>query len=232
MSRMSHLYIIQNHLGLIKIGKTRQLKIRLGRIERDDLCTVQLVSLHQDKGDEEQKYLSHFEPYRLVGEWLDGHDRARKDIADHLCSGPATQWPFQPASDSKIAKWLDEVEAKRSAISKAKLSQRFIRKMENFYERDGSWNLHCDWKIGQIIWEYDEEHSYQTIPQKIDSIDTTLVSFGDVDLRFPLPKFTANISDALLTWPESERPQRWSGTAWDCCIEGLKARRNNMLSRH
>lgn len=229
---MSDLYVLQNHLGLIKIGRSKNYKIRLGRIERDDLCKVELVSLLKDKGSEEQEYLSHLKRYNICGEWFEGHEEARKKIADLLCEGLNTDWPFKLAHDDLVDEWCDLIEAHRHAISVSKLSQRFIRKMENSYEQDGSCNLHCDRKIGQIIWEYDEGNSYLTTGEEIDGVDVTLVYLNDIKLPFPLPTFTTDVSDALLTWPESKRPLNWSGTAWDCCIEGLKARRRDMMAKY
>ena len=47
----------------------------------------------------------------------------------------------------------------------------------------------------------------------------------------PLPFYTTILADALSVWPDEERPQTWFGTAWECCIAGLRARKARIAER-
>lgn len=226
---MSDLYVMQNQLGLIKVGQSSSVERRRTRIERDDLCQVRIVFIANNKGAREPSLLKLLASIQIVGEWHDGDEDTRLLITQFL-RRKGLPWQFELASDDQIDSWIDRVETRRTMISREKLTQRFIKKMQNFYDPlEEAKSRCCDWKIGQIIYEYDAERSYFTMP----AANGNIAVFLDADeTSFPLPTYTSNIENALQTFPAHKKPNYWEGSAWDCCVQGLIARREAMIERH
>jgi hypothetical protein len=226
---MSDLYVMQNHLGLIKVGQSSNVDRRRSRIERDDLCHARIVTIAKDQGSKERLLLKRLASTQIIGEWHDGGDQTRLLITEFFRL-KRLPWRFELAREAQIDSWLDRIELRRIMISREKLMQRFIKKMQNFYdasEENGS--RFCDQKIGQIIYEYDEDRSYLTIPAANGNV---LVFLDANEPGFPLPMYTSTIEGALQTFPAHKKPNHWESSAWDCCIHGLIARREAMIERH
>src|SRR3546814_17853879 len=82
---MSRLYIMQNHVGLIKIGRTGQnVEARRRAIERDDACTIKIVAVIEDGGDFEEIMLANLDEHQVIGEWYDGSEMCRIDLASEV----------------------------------------------------------------------------------------------------------------------------------------------------
>jgi hypothetical protein len=220
---------MQNQLGLIKVGRSSNVERRRNRIERDDLCHARIVTVAKGQGSKEQLLLKQLASTQIIGEWHDGGDQTRLLITQFLRL-KRLPWQFELAREAQIDSWIDRIELRRSMISREKLMQRFIKKMQNFHDisqENGS--RFYDWKIGQIIYEYDEDRSYFTMPDENGNV----VVFLDADeAGFSLPRYTRTIEGALQTFPAHKKPNYWEGTAWDCCIHGLIARREAMIKQH
>src|SRR3546814_21112199 len=69
---MSRLYIMQNHVGLIKIGRTGQnVEARRRAIERDDAYTIKIVAVIEDGGDFEEIMLANLDEQQVIVEWYE-----------------------------------------------------------------------------------------------------------------------------------------------------------------
>jgi hypothetical protein len=229
---MSDLYIMQNHLGLIKVGKTINCtnKRRLG-VQHHDLCHVKVVRVAKNKGSKEAALLRRLSSSNLIGEWFDGEEDTKNEILRWLRL-TKIDWPYKLADDEQIDLWLDRISKNREMKSQEQLSQRFIHKMQNFYDRNGEWdNNHCNWKIGEIIYRYDLGQNFLTFYTMVENVKEYIVYPDDDSSTFLLPKYTTRIEDALKVFPEHQKPNYWEGSIWDCCIQGLVKRREGMIER-
>ena len=220
---------MQNHLGLIKVGQSSNVEMRRSRIQRDDLCHTHIIAVAKDKGSKEQLLLRRLSATQIIGEWHDGDEETRILITQFFRL-KRLRWQFELAPDDQIDSWIDRIELRRTMISREKLTQRFIKKMQNFYDSElERTSRFGDWKIGQIIYEYDEDRSYFTMPAANGNV---IVLLDDDKTGFPLALYTSTIEGALQTFPAHKKPNYWEGSAWDCCIHGLIARREAMIERH
>lgn len=227
MSANVHLYLMQNHLGLIKIGKAVDVERRRKCLISADRCEIQIVHVLRNRGNREREYLALLRTARRYGEWFDGDECTRKTVRGLFDLPADVAWPFPLAADDLVDAWLNQLDRIRSCTSREKLSLRVIRDMENASTPDTSWHLNA--KIWQIIWEY-EQGCDPSIWHEEDG--STWVTRHSGASRQPLPFFTADLRSALLVWPERCRPTAWSGDAWSCCLEGLKARRVAMMKHN
>ena len=220
---------MQNQLGLIKIGQSSSVERRRKRIERDDLCQARIVFVANNMGYKEKLLLRRLTSSQIIGEWHDGDEETRFLIARFFRS-KSLSWRFDLASDDQIDSWSDRIELRRTMISHEKLTQRFVRKMQNSYDpAEEAKSRFCDWKIGQIIYEYDAQRNYYTMSDSSGQISV----FLDTDeASFYLPTYISNVESALQTFPAYKKPNHWEGSAWDCCVQGLIARREAMIARH
>jgi hypothetical protein len=227
MTEKYHLYLMQNHLGLIKIGKAVDVERRRQHLARADECDIRTVHVLNNGGDQEQLYHALLRRRRLYGEWFDGDEGTRKAIRGLFDLQTDFAWPFSLASLNAVNAWLDQLERIRTRISREKRSQRVIRGMENRSSPDTWW--HLNWKIWQIIWEYEQEGDPSIWhDEDADGRSVIWVTRDSDTTPEPLPFFTTDLRSALLVWPEDCRPDVWPGDAWSCCIAGLKARRGAM----
>ena len=214
----ARLYVVQNHLGLVKIGSSANTKVRFGRIARDDLCEVFPVAVLDGEGWREPFVHRALTKHNLVGEWYDGTDKARRAIIKAVQLRREIAWPMILADEDAVEAWLECVEARRARISDEKLYQRLIKNMEKTDSISGAaYGFHYNFKILEAIERYEGEQWDNFGRFHHTSHDT-------------MPSFVSDIAIAMSLWPEDARPVTWTGSAWRCCIAALKLRRTRWMS--
>lgn len=224
---MQHLYVMQNHLGLVKIGRSVRVEQRRRTLEKADECEIRVVAVFENEGDREESIHIELEDQRLIGEWFDGDKKALKSIIKALGLTSDIVWPYPLADNDTICDWLNLVEKKRAIISADKQFQRCIREMAAMPDGDPHDHIRFhDGKIWSVLWRF--EHCENTIymVSEGNSGDIVLQGYreGYTEPEI-IPLYTTSTEAALQLWPEQDRPDRWEGTAWTCCIAALQARK-------
>jgi hypothetical protein len=220
---MSHLYLMQNHIGLIKIGKSKQVEARKRQIEKVDLCTLEIVKVLYELGNDEPFYHSVFRKNRAVGEWFYGDKKALKKASSFFLLGRNFVWPYVLAEDKVIDDWLKRVEDCRYIKSAKSLLQRQLLIMQ---EQENPNNLREDihrrfnWKIWQLLNRFE---NYREVYCSNDQNGPHLGFTGEDEI-IEIPQYTNNLEAALSLWPYNKEPTNLTGLAWDCCLEGLAER--------
>jgi len=212
-----HLYVIQNHLGLLKIGRAGDTKARFRRIARDDLCEVIPVAIREREGWREPFAHRMLRKHNLIGEWYDGTDKARRAVIRAIPLHRHTEWLVSLGELGAIEAWHDRVRINRQVISARKLYQRVIQHMSHHGPHDAFDLEH--YKIWEIMERYEAGRNER--------------DFNLIRLEYShdiMPKFTTDIEAAMSLWPDDARPAMWHGSAWDCCVEALKIRRSRWMN--
>lgn len=230
---MQHLYVMQNHLGLIKIGRSINVESRRRNLEKADLCSIQIVAIFENEGHREEPVHIKLDRQRLIGEWFDGDTKSVKKIIKIVGLSPDIVWPYPIADNDEICDWLERVEEKRSLISADKEYQRCIREMASTSpeNRDDGIRFY-DGKIWTILWRFEHrERTIYTVDQASDGSALLIGHREGCDEPEIIPRYTSDIQGALAIWPDELRPEQWDGAIWDCCVAGLRARKTQIAQR-
>ena len=226
---MSDLYIMQNHLGFIKIGRSTNVQARKKSLERADQCMIAIVAVVPKAGHLEERILVDLNGQRVLGEWIAGdqHSRNLVSASVHLAArslrrkSPLLSWRYELADDETANAWLDQCEKSRILAGIQKKFDRCIRDMRRAgMPIDIDSYRFCDGLLCGLI----SDRMYFVEADEAGEAQYTIYP-DDLDQRRSLPRFTRDINAALQLWPDEDRPESWTGSAWDCCIAGLKARR-------
>ena len=68
---MHGLYVIRVPNGPCKIGRTRDLRARMEKLQTSHPYELEVVAWFPDRGHEEHAWRHCFDDYRLRGEWFD-----------------------------------------------------------------------------------------------------------------------------------------------------------------
>jgi hypothetical protein len=231
---MQHLYVMQNHLGLIKVGRSKNVEARRRRLEVADNCDIEIVALIEGCGEFEDGFHTLLRRHCLYGEWYDGDDKARKAIARLTGLSRTVKWPFALSDNDTICDWLDELlENRRERESIDKLFQRCIRDLADTPEedrRDARWR---DGKIWEMLIRF--EHGERPFYSVMEGKDGQRILEGwnpVTEGTEIIPCYTTDLNAALALWPDEERPKQWDGSVRDCCVSALKARKARTKAMH
>src|SRR5438309_1979624 len=131
---MSHLYIMQNHVGFIKVGRSANVEARRRALERTDECSIAIVAIIETAGEFEETMHVNLGDHRIIGEWFEGDELCRDCIAievEALSDAigrelPKLVWPYALAEDELADGWLARCEQHRTGVSIDKEIQRVI----------------------------------------------------------------------------------------------------------
>lgn len=210
-----NLYVMQNEFGFIKIGRSVDVERRRLTLQTTERCKISVVEEFAGCGDLEEDLHIEMADFHVAGEWFDGSDEARDALSGFIgADDPPIEWPYKNDQDMAVA-WLQHIEVVRHAAAIRKALDREIGILRS---ADGPSFVH-DCSIFAVKFRADTGRRCWITCGKIESkwFDTDSGTNGIV------PAFTASLENALLAWPESDRPQNWNGTAIDCCIAALTA---------
>ena len=220
---MSHLYVMQNQFGLVKIGQSYEPQKRCRELQKTDECSIVIVAILEGRGHEEEEIHWSLRQHRITGEWFEGDERALNVIKRQMKLPKATVWPFafQPTA---AAQWVIHVEALRDQNRRVRDFNRVMRRLKHAEEASvyldaEIWDLlHPSWEIGVGFMPGPEGRTLAVLG--LDCDDDNHWQYDEL-----VPSYTREVEAALLTWPEQTRPVRWEGTAVECCVAGLTAER-------
>jgi hypothetical protein len=89
----SHLYVVQNHLGLVKVGRATNVQARFRCIARDDICKITPVAIKQLEGWREPFVHRVLAQHNAIGEWYAGTVEARSAIVHAIPFEHEISWP-------------------------------------------------------------------------------------------------------------------------------------------
>ncbi|MBX3593390.1 GIY-YIG nuclease family protein [Sphingomonas sp.] len=236
---MSSLYVMQNHVGFIKIGRSVDVDKRRRQIEMTDECTVALVAVIPDAGHDEETMLLNLADHQVIGEWFLGDELCRDCVAieiEALCEvlgrdPPALEWPFPVASEAATEAWLDRCEQRRTVASINREYGRRIRAMAESSSSASDPSRYNDVSLWSLLWRFERQVGTIVTPKTGKKGETVLVGHREGDAVGEIvPHYSTDVTAALLLWPDADRPEAWSGSAWDCCIAALKARKARLAS--
>lgn len=233
---MSRLYIMQNHVGLIKIGRTGQnVEARRRAIERDDACTIKIVAVIEDGGDFEEIMLANLDEHQVIGEWYDGSEMCRIDLASEVralcealtCDAPTLDWPYNLANQETTENWLVECEQRRIAASVVRQYSRVIGRLKNWNSEQID-ELRCrDTEIWTTLYRFERQAGTMALNDTTSAGERILIghySNGPAS-GMVIPNYVDDVAAALSLFPTPTRPIAWDGSILDCCIAAIEARR-------
>ena len=221
------IYIFQNQFGLVKIGRSIDVEKRRKAVERTDKCSVALVAILPGAGRSEERLHDLLVDFRVTGEWFDG-SRGMKEVLEKATKKKIPLWPYEfdrvPASD-----WLKQLEILRDEEARSRQFYRMIQILSS----SSAPNIYSDWQIWNFLYPNSRRQLvlfYFDGEQKIfhDNNGNKRIAInplkknGNITANKFVPRYTAEVSDAILAWPKQLRPVIWEGTAIDCAIQGLK----------
>lgn len=215
--RSQDLYVVQNQFGLIKIGRSVAIDQRVGSIQKTTRCKLSVVATFSKCGDLEESVHLGAGEFRLLGEWFCGSEEARAAINNAL-GRSRIQWPISYDAPH-AAEWLRKLATVRELEACSKALYREITILRT---------------AGSPHWAYDVSIAAIMQNRLIDSSlhDAAFITAGSKGFiihsdgtKRPIPRFSADIDDALLVWPSAVRPVSFDGDAIACCIAGLSAHR-------
>lgn len=227
---MSDLYVMQNHVGLIKIGHSLYVEARRKAIEKTHGCTIELVAIVNGAGDREKGIHHALDQFRCLGEWFDGIDEAKKAIIGELGLDPETVWPIPLASAEVVDSWLSSLSEKMFQTHRYKETQKLIREMTTFGPpaNDASCRA-LEARIFGVYWRFVRCRT-GGVDVSSDIEGNPIYTGVQVDengqwVAEAVPSYLSQMEAALSLWPEDERPLIWDGHLWDCCIAALMAQK-------
>jgi hypothetical protein len=215
-----HLYLMQNEFGCIKIGRSVDPWLRARKLPQTEHCRIELIAAFEGRGEEEELVHLELVEYRLLGEWFDGADLARRAI-NQLFEIDDSEWKFAYDPEG-TARWLDHLCVVRRTSYIRKALTRSIGLLRA--AKQGSWVYDGDIFRCRFLAAHGENPVYG--PEKRDG-EVVCVWLHD-EKRELVPPYTASVEQALLAWPEDLRPGKWEGTAIECCIAALVAIRQSL----
>lgn len=228
---MDHLYVMQNEFGFIKIGRSNRVEQRRRALEKTDLCSIRLVASFDDHGHLEEALHLTLDEHRLIGEWFYGDAPARAAIIAAMGLPAGQIWPYPETATVKANGWLDRLEDERANRASIREFGRLALEMERHPCQSDKTRFY-DVQIWTVLTR--GLHRVNTVVESKVGRDGVCILVGhrsDSDAKEPLPFYTRDIDAALAVWPVVSRPDAWSGMAWDCCIDGLRAQRDSLSSK-
>ena len=223
---MQHLYVMQNHLGLVKIGRSKHVELRRRRLEVADCCKIRTVKIFEGKGKIEEQIHARLQWHNAFGEWYEGGELALLEIARCLRLSRNIIWPYPLADDDEVEEWLDQLEVRREMESADKMLQRVISDMVCGPSGSNAYYRHLDGRIWMRLARFEHHEEAIYFVNEGPNGEEIYVYYDETCREKKiLPFYTTELQAALSLWPELERPERWEGTVWGCCVEGLKARK-------
>lgn len=233
-----HLYVMQNAVGCIKVGRGVDPEKRRQEIERQTSRTVKLVAAFPNSGHHEEGVHLFLRRFHLHSEWFRGTDAARsaivKAIIGQLLDGRSQkaqiailergvalfEWPFR-WSPGLAEQWIGELKAKQIPTRIRRERVRligFLKAIETGLvdHRTLQGNRFDDARIWFEV--YDRAERCRDPSHRMSAQD------GEV------PEYTNDLDAALSLWPAENRPNEWlrkspgSTEALNCCIAGLGMR--------
>lgn len=234
---MSRLYIMQNHIGLIKIGRTGQtVDARRRAIERDDACTVNVVAVVEDGGDCEELMLMNLDDYRVIGEWFDGSEMCRANVGLEVlalcealgCDAPALAWPYNLADQETTDRWLEQCEQRRTSASVVRQYSRVINRLKKWDSEQIDRLRYRDTEIWTTLYRFERQLGTMALNDTNSAGEPVLIghySNGPTG-GMVIPQYVDDVLAALSLFPTSMRPIVWDGSSLSCCVAAIEARRS------
>lgn len=230
---------MQNHLGFIKVGRSTRVEHRRRSLEVADECTIRLVAVVEGAGEFEETMLFNLDEHRLIGEWFEGDDLCRAcveievaSLSEALGREPRKlMWPYPLADDAAADDWIKRCEDRRALVSINNAYGRQIASMKEAEPTEPDPSRYHDVALWTLLWRFERQTRTIVMPKEGKNDEEVLIGYregwpdGDI-----VPYYTTDVAAALLLWPDSDRPKTWSGSAWSCCIEGLKARKTRLAA--
>lgn len=220
------LYVMQNEFGLIKIGRSIDPHHRLRALESTEACAISLIHFHPGQGRREEQVHLLLEEHRIAGEWFSGSDESRAAVEAALLVETDAEWAFVHDVEGSD-RWLKGYWDRQGNSYVRREISRFHNQVQRL-EQVGwvadslFWDLHCLMEYG--------ERPRGTFDRDENGI---VVERTWIDGHaFVVPRFTTEIDAALSLWPEQDRPTVWSGTALECCVAAMDARRVRYRERN
>lgn len=215
--RAQQMYVMQNEHGCIKIGRSIDPWQRRLNLRQSEHCFVELIAAFEGAGGHEEAIHLALRSYRLEGEWFDGSDAARAEIAA-IFAPCILEWRFEN-DPIGARKWLNHLRTVRNASYIRKAIAREIGILRGATEPSWVYDHGIFWC--RHIAETGTKPMLRTAKERGKTINVWLNP--ETGSRVLLPSYTANPELALLAWPDNIRPDGWDGTAFDCCIAALRA---------
>lgn len=218
------LYLMQNEVGLIKIGRSANPGRRRSELSKAERCSVALLHVWPGAGGEEEAVHVALDDHRVGGEWFDGTDEARAAIVSQLGLAADLNWPFAFNADA-AEQWLDTFFDRFYDRSIQRLITRAYRTVReatqaDSYVRTNLWILHrllAGEDITVLVSERDREGRCR---------ETTWIDGKKV----VLPDYLNSVEAALTLWPDDGRPEAWDGSALECCKAAMELRQQQWVA--
>jgi hypothetical protein len=200
--RKQQMYVMQNEHGCIKIGRSVDPWQRRLNLRQSEHCFVELVAAFTNGGEHEEDIHIALRSYRLEGEWFDGSDAARAEIAA-IFAPCVLEWRLDH-DPLGAANWLNHLRVVREA--------NYIRKA--FARQIGILRAATEpsWVHDHGVFSCRHLAEFGTKPPllsaKVDGKTVNVWIKPDTGSRVVLPSYTTNSELALLAWPEDVRPDR------------------------
>lgn len=215
--KTQQMYVMQNEHGCIKIGRSVDPWQRRLNLRQSEHCFVELIAAFTNGGEHEEDIHIALSSYRLEGEWFDGSDAARAEIAA-IFAPCVLEWQFDH-DPLGAANWLNHLRVVREANYIKRAIAREIGILRGATEPSWVHDRSIFW------WRYLAQCGAKPslLPAKENGKTITFWIDPDKGSQEVVPAYTSNTDFALLAWPEDIRPNNWEGTAFDCCIAALTA---------
>jgi hypothetical protein len=210
------IYVMQNEHGCIKIGRSLDPWQRRMNLRQSEHCDLEVVAAFEGGGEHEEAIHLALGSYRLEGEWFDGSDPARAEIAA-IFAPHVLEWQFSH-NPAAAANWLDHLRVVRAANYIRKAITREIGILRAATEQGWVYDRGVFWC--RYLAETGTKPILLTAKEGGETVNVWLNP--EAGSRVVLPRYTASPELALFAWPDDVRPGAWDGTAFDCCIAALQ----------
>lgn len=206
------IYVAQNEHGLIKIGRAMWIAERIRGLRRSERCELHLVTVLANSGHREEEFHIRLDKHRLHGEWFNGNKTARSAV-ERVMKIKGVTWPIKHDPTGAFL-W-------HHYMLRVRLVEAVKRDIYRHYTTlRGSQGPHWAHDLGIYA---SMERARKEL--RLDGRSGEQPSTHGIIERPPIPAYTSDVAAALTIWPAEVRPSEWTGTAMECCIEGLKAYR-------
>lgn len=217
------LYVMQNQFGLIKIGRSLDIRQRRETLQFSECCKIKVVAVYSKCGDLEESIHVRLKEHRLAGEWFNGTELARNAIITALQDDQLVHWPYDYDIDG-AKNWLDHF----AVVRRAAYIRKAIYRQEQILSSSNVPHYVYDYSILGVV--YLAQYGVAPVWKHQKHNGAWLRHWANPrsGLVEPVPKYSADVEAALQLWPVHIKPQNWEGTALECCIEALKAIRKSL----
>lgn len=213
--RSQALYVMQNEVGLIKIGRALDPSARRQTLVQEERCAIEIVAVLPGWGDREEATHIALRDHAIEGEWFVGSNQARAAMAALLPGLSHRKWPYVYDAE-QAGVWLDSFYDRRDRRSIKKQFRRIltVHLLQNEPGPDADASL-------QLLIGLTATGSLPSVAyQGGQAIYWTAGSSRPI----PVPPYSTDPALALSLWPEKARPAVWDGSAYDCCVAAMRAR--------